>query len=113
MIIIFFFSFIRTSNGKSSVVNAMLQDKILPSGLGHTTNCFLQVEGSESSEAYVMTEDSAEPQSVQVFILSLFLLKHIFFINRLLARNFMQKLLHVTNGYFTIDSWSATVRPAK
>ncbi|XP_035228985.1 transmembrane GTPase Marf-like, partial [Stegodyphus dumicola] len=55
----------RTSNGKSSVVNAMLQDKILPSGLGHTTNCFLQVEGSESSEAYVLTEDSSEPQSVQ------------------------------------------------
>lgn len=51
----------------------MLQDKILPSGLGHTTNCFLQVEGSESSEAYVMTEDSAEPQSVQVFIISLFI----------------------------------------
>lgn len=55
----------RTSNGKSSVVNAMLQDKILPSGLGHTTNCFLQVEGSESSEAYVIAEDSTEPQSVQ------------------------------------------------
>ncbi|XP_054712132.1 transmembrane GTPase Marf-like [Uloborus diversus] len=54
----------RTSNGKSSVINAMLQDKILPSGLGHTTNCFLQVEGSDS-EAYVLTEDSSEPQSVQ------------------------------------------------
>jgi len=35
----------RTSNGKSSVINAMLRDKILPSGIGHTTNCFLQVEG--------------------------------------------------------------------
>lgn len=33
----------RTSNGKSSVINAMLRDKILPSGIGHTTNCFLQV----------------------------------------------------------------------
>lgn len=83
----------------------MLQDKILPSGLGHTTNCFLQVEGSESSEAYVMTEDSAEPQSVQVFIVSLFFTKtYMFFINTLLSGNFMQKLLHVTNYYFTIDS---------
>lgn len=34
----------RTSNGKSSVINAMLRDKILPSGIGHTTNCFLQVK---------------------------------------------------------------------
>lgn len=33
----------RTSNGKSSVINAMLRDKVLPSGIGHTTNCFLQV----------------------------------------------------------------------
>lgn len=35
----------RTSNGKSTVINAMLRDKILPSGIGHTTSCFLQVEG--------------------------------------------------------------------
>lgn len=33
----------RTSNGKSSVINAMLRERILPSGIGHTTNCFLQV----------------------------------------------------------------------
>lgn len=31
----------RTSNGKSSVINAVLNNKILPSGMGHTTNCFL------------------------------------------------------------------------
>lgn len=55
----------RTSNGKSTVINSMLQDKILPSGLGHTTNCFLQVEGSDSSEAYLLTEDSNEPKNVQ------------------------------------------------
>lgn len=36
----------RTSNGKSSVINAMLRDKILPSGIGHTTNCFLQVNNT-------------------------------------------------------------------
>ena len=33
----------RTSNGKSTVINAMLRESILPTGLGHTTNCFLQV----------------------------------------------------------------------
>ncbi|XP_017880366.1 transmembrane GTPase Marf isoform X2 [Ceratina calcarata] len=55
----------RTSNGKSTVINAMLRDKILPSGIGHTTNCFLQVEGSENGESYLITEGSAEKQPVQ------------------------------------------------
>ncbi|XP_042901071.1 transmembrane GTPase Marf [Parasteatoda tepidariorum] len=55
----------RTSNGKSSVVNAMLQDKILPSGIGHTTNCFVQVEAANGSEAYIKTEDSEEHQNLQ------------------------------------------------
>ncbi|XP_046995797.1 transmembrane GTPase Marf isoform X1 [Schistocerca americana] len=55
----------RTSNGKSTVINAMLRDKILPSGIGHTTNCFLQVEGSENGEAYLVTEDSKEKQNVK------------------------------------------------
>ncbi|XP_043269906.1 transmembrane GTPase Marf isoform X1 [Venturia canescens] len=54
----------RTSNGKSTVINAMLRDKILPSGIGHTTNCFLQVEGSENGESYLMTDGSNEKQSV-------------------------------------------------
>ncbi|XP_016839954.1 transmembrane GTPase Marf isoform X1 [Nasonia vitripennis] len=55
----------RTSNGKSTVINAMLRDKILPSGIGHTTNCFLQVEGSEGGEAYLVTEASDAKQPVQ------------------------------------------------
>ncbi|KAM7310850.1 putative transmembrane GTPase mfn [Ixodes scapularis] len=55
----------RTSNGKSTVINSMLQERILPSGLGHTTNCFLQVEGSDNSEAYLLTEDSNEPKNVE------------------------------------------------
>lgn len=50
----------RTSNGKSTVINAMLRDKILPSGIGHTTNCFLQVEGSDSHEAYLVTEGAPD-----------------------------------------------------
>ncbi|XP_076330663.1 mitochondrial assembly regulatory factor isoform X2 [Tachypleus tridentatus] len=55
----------RTSNGKSSVINALLQDKILPSGLGHTTNCFLQVEGADTPEPYILTEEFSEPQNIQ------------------------------------------------
>ncbi|XP_032679202.1 transmembrane GTPase Marf isoform X2 [Odontomachus brunneus] len=55
----------RTSNGKSTVINAMLHDKILPSGIGHTTNCFLQVEGSDNGESYLITEGSTEKQPVQ------------------------------------------------
>jgi mitofusin len=46
--------FVRTSNGKSTVINAMLRAKILPSGIGHTTHCFVQVEGTDSSEAYIL-----------------------------------------------------------
>ncbi|CAL8148072.1 unnamed protein product [Orchesella dallaii] len=56
----------RTSNGKSTVINAMLRDKILPSGIGHTTSCFLQVEGSETpNESYLILENSTERRSVQ------------------------------------------------
>lgn len=55
----------RTSNGKSTVINAMLHDKILPSGIGHTTNCFLQVEGSDTNEAFLCTEGSEEKLNVQ------------------------------------------------
>ncbi|XP_018800285.1 PREDICTED: transmembrane GTPase Marf isoform X2 [Bactrocera latifrons] len=54
----------RTSNGKSSVINAMLREKILPSGIGHTTNCFCQVEGCDGQEAYLMKEGSDEKLNV-------------------------------------------------
>ncbi|XP_054063240.1 mitofusin-1 isoform X2 [Rissa tridactyla] len=55
----------RTSSGKSSVINAMLWDKVLPSGIGHTTNCFLSVEGTDGDKAYLMTEGSEEKKSVK------------------------------------------------
>ncbi|XP_055388687.1 transmembrane GTPase Marf isoform X2 [Condylostylus longicornis] len=48
----------RTSNGKSSVINAMLRERILPSGIGHTTNCFCQVEGVDGTEGYLVKEGS-------------------------------------------------------
>jgi len=55
----------RTSNGKSSVINSMLREKILPSGIGHTTNCFIQVEASENGESYLISEDSDEKKNVK------------------------------------------------
>ncbi|XP_053287380.1 mitofusin-1b [Pleuronectes platessa] len=55
----------RTSNGKSTVVNAMLRDRVLPSGIGHTTNCFLSVEGTDEDMAYLKTEGSDEAKSIK------------------------------------------------
>ncbi|CAF3879466.1 unnamed protein product [Rotaria sp. Silwood2] len=54
----------RTSNGKSTVMNAMLREKILPIGMGHTTNCFLQIEGTDKNEPSVLIPGSDEPKSV-------------------------------------------------
>ncbi|KAF6034361.1 MFN2 [Bugula neritina] len=54
----------RTSNGKSTVINTMLRSKILPSGIGHTTHCFVQVEGSDTTEGYMLLEGSAEKRPV-------------------------------------------------
>jgi len=58
----------RTSNGKSTVINAMLYSKVLPSGMGHTTRCFIQVEASPSGDKYLLTETSKDPKSVDVQI---------------------------------------------
>ncbi|TGZ72347.1 hypothetical protein CRM22_002138 [Opisthorchis felineus] len=43
----------RTSNGKSTVINAMLGSRLLPSGLGHTTSCFLEIQGTDRETGYV------------------------------------------------------------
>uniref|UniRef100_A0A8C1X2K2 Mitofusin 1b n=1 Tax=Cyprinus carpio TaxID=7962 RepID=A0A8C1X2K2_CYPCA len=55
----------RTSNGKSTVINAMLRDRVLPSGIGHTTNCFLSVEGTDEDKAFLKTEGSEEEKSIK------------------------------------------------
>lgn len=55
----------RTSNGKSTAINSLLGDKILPTGIGHTTSCFLQVEGSHTGEAYLTTDTDDSHQSLQ------------------------------------------------
>ena len=36
----------RTSSGKSTVINALLGEKILPMGLGHTTDKFVHIQGN-------------------------------------------------------------------
>jgi len=58
----------RTSNGKSSVINAMLREKILPTDCGHTTSCFLQVEGTDRVEPYLVVHGSTEEQKVEVIV---------------------------------------------
>lgn len=44
----------------------MLRDRVLPSGMGHTTNCFLSVEGTDGDEAFLTTETSPDRQSIDV-----------------------------------------------
>ena len=56
----------RTSNGKSTVINALLHDKVLPSGIGHTTNCFCSVVGCNEEEGFLLTPGSDQPQNVKV-----------------------------------------------
>lgn len=38
----------------------MLHSKVLPQGMGHTTCCFLQVEGTNEDENYYMIEGQNE-----------------------------------------------------
>ncbi|XP_030830354.1 transmembrane GTPase fzo-like [Strongylocentrotus purpuratus] len=40
-----------TSGGKSMVINAMVGKELLPSSMGHTTNCFLQIEEARDDDA--------------------------------------------------------------
>jgi len=44
----------RTSSGKSTLINALLGEKVLPSGIGHTTNCFIQIQGTSRNEASLL-----------------------------------------------------------
>ncbi len=59
---------LRTSNGKSTIINAMLHSKVLPQGMGHTTRCFIQVEGSADGQKYILSEDSDEQKSMEVHV---------------------------------------------
>ena len=55
-----------TSNGKSTVINALLHDKILPAGIGRTTHCFCSVVGCCKEEGYLLTPGSSQPQNIKV-----------------------------------------------
>ena len=50
----------RTSNGKSTSINAILQDKLLPAGMGHTTSCFIQVQKSQTGENFILKENEED-----------------------------------------------------
>ena len=52
----------RTSNGKSTVINILLQNRVLPMGIGHTTNCFSSVARTEEGEGHLVISESAEKQ---------------------------------------------------
>lgn len=55
----------RTSNGKSTVINSILREKVLPTGIGHTTHCFCSVVGVEESDGYLIPPNSLERQNVK------------------------------------------------
>jgi mitofusin len=52
-----------TSNGKSTVINSMLGDIVLPMGIGHTTHCFCSVQGTDG-ETYMMIGDSQQKLNI-------------------------------------------------
>ena len=64
----------RTSSGKSTVANAILGGKILPVGMGDTTNCFITMQGTphNEQEPYMLHPLHPDtPQSVHVRYLTL------------------------------------------
>lgn len=64
----------RTSNGKSTVINSLLGETVLPAGIGHTTNCFCSVVGVDESEGYLMPPNSQQRQNVKVVMQTSFYL---------------------------------------
>ncbi|KAL1233806.1 Transmembrane GTPase Marf [Trichinella pseudospiralis] len=55
----------KTSNGKSTSINAMLRSKVLPTGMGHTTRCFIQVEGTDAVQKYIQFDNSNDKLDVE------------------------------------------------
>ena len=58
----------RTSNGKSTVINALLKSKVLPSGAGSTTTaiCYIKGHSTATEGGFVSVEGSNESISVEV-----------------------------------------------
>ncbi|KRY16819.1 Transmembrane GTPase Marf, partial [Trichinella patagoniensis] len=55
----------KTSNGKSTSINAMLRSKVLPTGMGHTTRCFIQVEGTDAAQKYIQFDNCSDKLDVE------------------------------------------------
>lgn len=47
----------RTSSGKSTVINALLGEPVLPTGLGHTTDKFILIQGTDEANAVIKYDD--------------------------------------------------------
>ena len=56
----------RTSNGKSTVINALLKSKVLPFGPGSTTSSISHLRGAASECSFVKFEGSDELVAVEV-----------------------------------------------
>ena len=69
----------RTSNGKSTAVNSLLGERILPMGIGHTTSCFLQVRTAPTRSSFIRYLPTGDPVSYKptvVFMRSNRYLRH-------------------------------------
>ncbi len=57
----------RTSSGKSSVINALLGEPVLPCGLGRTTACFVEIRATaEVSPCLLLPSQNNELDLVEV-----------------------------------------------
>ena len=50
----------RTSSGKSTIINALLGAQVLPTGLGHTTDNFVHIQGTDKELPYIKIKDKPE-----------------------------------------------------
>ena len=50
----------RTSSGKSHTINSILGRKILPTGIGHTTDKIISVHGENRTTSLVTTDQSKQ-----------------------------------------------------
>ncbi|KAH3892949.1 hypothetical protein DPMN_017085 [Dreissena polymorpha] len=53
----------RNSSGKSTLINALLGSNVLPSGMGHVTNCFVHLQGTDLPEGTCVT--AKEPHIIR------------------------------------------------
>ena len=59
----------QSGSGKSSIVNAMLRDKISPMGICHTKKLFFSVHGLDTPDPYILVPGSDDKKNVEVCLL--------------------------------------------